>query len=56
MYARQDKMVPPGVGEQLAMLIPDARFVWLERASHFAQVDAPEAFLQAALPFLQEGK
>lgn len=52
VYARQDKMVPPIVGERLAALIPDARIEWLEEASHFAHVDAPEAFLGAALPFL----
>lgn len=52
VYARQDKMVPPVVGERLARLIPDARIEWLEAASHFAHVDAPEAFLGAAQPFL----
>lgn len=52
VYARQDKMVPPIVGERLAKLIPDARIEWLEEASHFAHVDAPEAFLKAAIPFL----
>lgn len=52
VYARQDKMVPPVVGERLARLIPDARIEWLEEASHFAHVDAPEAFLRAAWPFL----
>lgn len=52
VYARQDKMVPPAVGERLARLIPDARIEWLEQASHFAHVDAPEAFLRAAQPFL----
>lgn len=52
VYARQDKMVPPVVGERLARLIPDARIEWLEEASHFAHVDAPDAFLRAALPFL----
>lgn len=52
VYARQDKMVPPVVGERLAKLIPDAQIEWLEEASHFAHVDAPEAFLRAALPFL----
>ena len=56
VYARQDKMVPPAVGERLARLIPDARIEWLDRASHFAQVDAPEALLRASLPFLQEGR
>ncbi|MDF2447304.1 MAG: putative hydrolase [Moraxellaceae bacterium] len=52
VYARQDKMVPPVVGERLARLVPDARIEWLEEASHFAHVDAPDAFLRAALPFL----
>jgi pimeloyl-ACP methyl ester carboxylesterase len=52
VYARQDKMVPPVVGARLAALLPGARLTWLESASHFAHVDAPEAFLQAALPFL----
>ena len=53
VYARQDRMVPPVVGERLARLVPDARIAWLEHASHFAHVDAPDAFLRAALPFLQ---
>jgi len=52
VYVKQDKMVPPVVGERLAKLIPDARIEWLERASHFAHVDAPEDFLRVALPFL----
>lgn len=52
VYAKQDKMVPPIVGERLAKLIPDARIEWLAEASHFAHVDAPEAFLGAAMPFL----
>lgn len=52
VYAKQDRMVPPIVGERLAKLIPDARIQWLAEASHFAHVDAPEAFLAAAMPFL----
>jgi pimeloyl-ACP methyl ester carboxylesterase len=52
VYAREDKMVPPVVGARLAALLPGAQLTWLENASHFAHVDAPEAFLQAALPFL----
>jgi pimeloyl-ACP methyl ester carboxylesterase len=53
VYAARDPMVPPSVGDRLAALLPDARFVRLERASHFAHVDAPSAFLEAALPFLE---
>jgi pimeloyl-ACP methyl ester carboxylesterase len=52
LYARRDPMVPPVVGERLGRLLPDAELVWLERGSHFAHVDAPEVFLDAALPFL----
>lgn len=55
VYAKQDKMVPPIVGERLAKRIPDARIKWLEQASHFAHVDAPEAFLEVAMPFLAAG-
>lgn len=52
VYARKDKMVPPIVGTRLSELVPDAPIVWLDDASHFAHVDAPEAFLNAAVPFL----
>ena len=52
LYARRDPMVPPVVGERLAALVPEAEMTWLEQGSHFAHVDAPEAFLAAALPFL----
>lgn len=56
VYAERDVMVPSIVGRRLSALVPDARMVWLKEASHFAHVDAPEAFLAAALPFLQEGQ
>ncbi len=52
IYARRDPMVPPVVGKRLSALVPGADMVWLERASHFAHVDNPGAFLDAALPFL----
>jgi pimeloyl-ACP methyl ester carboxylesterase len=41
-YAREDPTVAPEVGEKLRRLIPDAEFHWLERSSHFAQVDTPD--------------
>ncbi len=53
IYARKDKMVPPIVGTRLKELLPDAELVWLDNASHFAHVDAPQAFVEAALPFLE---
>jgi pimeloyl-ACP methyl ester carboxylesterase len=45
-------MVPPVVGRRLSALVPDAKMAWLERASHFAHVDAPVRFVETALPFL----
>ena len=45
VYARQDPMVPPSVGSRLAALVPGAELVWLDRASHFAQVDDPDALV-----------
>ena len=45
VYAREDPMVPPSVGPRLAALVPDAELVWLDRASHFAQVDDPEGLV-----------
>ncbi len=52
VYVPRDPMVPPQVGERLRALIPDAEFVRLADASHFAHVDAPERFLEAVRPFL----
>lgn len=42
VYAREDPTVPPKVGRRLAALIPDAQLHWLERTSHFVQVDSPD--------------
>lgn len=55
IYARQDKMVPPRIGEELSALIPSAEIRWLERSSHFAQVDTPEAIVNSATGFINAG-
>lgn len=55
VYAKRDPMVPPVVGERLRALLPAAEFVQLDAASHFAHVDAPDAFAAAVLPFLRAG-
>jgi pimeloyl-ACP methyl ester carboxylesterase len=55
VYAERDPMVPPRIGQKLAELVPDARLVWLERASHFAHVDAVDRFLPPVLEFLADG-
>lgn len=54
LYARRDPMVPPRFGSIYAERIPSARLVWLDEASHFAHVDAPERFLPPVLAFLEE--
>jgi pimeloyl-ACP methyl ester carboxylesterase len=53
VYAARDPMVPPRFGDAFAEAIPDARFVRLREASHFAHVDAPERFLPPVLEFLR---
>jgi pimeloyl-ACP methyl ester carboxylesterase len=52
MYAARDPMVPPRFGDEFRRLLPDAQFVRLQQASHFAHVDAVERFLPPALSFL----
>lgn len=52
LYAAQDPMVPPRFARVFERAIPDARLVVLERASHFAHVDAVERFLPPVLEFL----
>ncbi len=52
MYAKDDPMVPPVVGDRLRALVPDAEWVQLTEASHFAHVDNPGAFLAPTLRFL----
>ena len=42
IYAREDPTVSPDNGERFRELLPDAEFHWLERSSHFAQVDSPD--------------
>ena len=52
IYARRDPMVPPAVGARLGAIVSSAELTWLDEGSHFAHVDAPDAFLAQALPFL----
>jgi pimeloyl-ACP methyl ester carboxylesterase len=51
LYAREDPMVPPAVGPRLHALVPSARFEWLDAASHFAHVDAPERTVSTVVAF-----
>ncbi len=53
LFVRQDPMVPPSVGRKLHELVPSAEMVWLEGASHFCHVDAPQKVLDVVGPFFQ---
>ena len=54
LYAQQDPLVPPRVGEVLHALLPDAQLEWIEGSSHFAHVDTPDEVLARVRPFLVE--
>ena len=52
LYVPRDPMVPPSVGARLRALLPEAQWIELPEASHFAHVDAAERFLAVTAPFL----
>lgn len=56
VYAKKDPIVPPAVGDALAALLPSARLVKVDDASHFMHVDATDAFVRVTLPFLEEAR
>jgi pimeloyl-ACP methyl ester carboxylesterase len=51
LYAQQDPLVDPAMGDALKRLVPEARLVRLERSSHFAQVDRPDSVTRELLTF-----
>lgn len=53
VYVPRDPMVPPEIGDRYKALLPDATLVKLKRGSHFAHVDATDAFVDAVIPFLR---
>jgi pimeloyl-ACP methyl ester carboxylesterase len=53
VYATHDPVVPPVVGRRLHALVPAAQLVSLDRASHFAHVDAADRFVAAITDFLR---
>lgn len=54
VYARQDPLVPPRVGEALHRLVPGSQLVWIDGTSHFTHVDSPDRMVATVLPFLLE--
>jgi pimeloyl-ACP methyl ester carboxylesterase len=51
LYARKDVMVPPSFGPLFQADIPGSELVWMDDASHFLQVDAPERTVEQILGF-----
>jgi pimeloyl-ACP methyl ester carboxylesterase len=56
LWATQDVLVPPDYGPRYQTLIPDASLEWIDGASHFLHVDAPEETVKTLLRFGREGR
>jgi pimeloyl-ACP methyl ester carboxylesterase len=56
VYARQDPLVPPRVGEALHRLVPESKLEWIDGTSHFTHVDSPERMIATVLPFLMPAR
>jgi pimeloyl-ACP methyl ester carboxylesterase len=51
IYARKDTMVPPWMGERYHADMPGSELVWMEDASHFLHIDAPERTVEQIVQF-----
>jgi pimeloyl-ACP methyl ester carboxylesterase len=51
LYARKDVMVPAEFGPLYHADIPGSELVWMDDASHFLQVDAPERTIEQLVSF-----
>jgi pimeloyl-ACP methyl ester carboxylesterase len=54
LYARKDVMVPASFGPLFHADIPGSELVWMDDASHFLQVDAPERTVEQIVSFDHE--
>jgi pimeloyl-ACP methyl ester carboxylesterase len=52
VWGRQDAIVPLNCGERYQQAIPGSRLVVIETCGHAPQVEKPQAFLEAVMPFL----
>ncbi len=53
IWGREDKLFPVALAPYITSLIPDATTVVIDEASHFPQVDNPDAFIAAVRAFVQ---
>jgi pimeloyl-ACP methyl ester carboxylesterase len=54
LYAKQDPLVDPAMGDALRAMVPSATLIRLENSSHFAHVDTPTAVAEAIASFFAE--
>lgn len=56
LWAKEDVVVPPAFGKkyQKLMNLPDERLIWMDKTSHFMQVDSPEETIAHILKFGQQ--
>jgi pimeloyl-ACP methyl ester carboxylesterase len=52
LWGRQDRVVPPWVGERLAAALPNAVLVFIEACGHLPMDERPEESLAALTAFL----
>lgn len=53
LVGSQDEATPPDMSRELADLLPDGKLTILENLAHVPQLQAPDQFLKAAMPFLK---
>ena len=51
IYARKDAMVPPWMGKRCHEDMPRSELVWMDDASHFLHIDAPERTVEQIVDF-----
>ncbi|WP_428488349.1 alpha/beta fold hydrolase [Rhodopila sp.] len=54
LVGSQDEATPPAMSHEVAAGLPDARLAVLDGCAHVPQLQAPERFLAAVVPFLLE--
>lgn len=53
IWGAQDAITPPGQAEELHALFPRSRIAWLDGVGHVPQLEDPQTFHEALIPFLR---
>jgi 2-hydroxy-6-oxo-octa-2,4-dienoate hydrolase len=54
VWGRDDRIVPPGCGEQYARALPKSRLTVVDGAGHFVDMERPEALAKLIVQFAAE--